>query len=68
MDQNDSPEDIQSEEKAEISPETLNSTYDSASAFKFLSLRVKAAERYLQDPEFLMGMRLINREGKPVDL
>jgi len=31
-------------------------------------LRVKAAERYRQDPEFLMGMRLINREGNPVDI
>ncbi len=31
-------------------------------------LRVKAAERFRQDPELLLSFRVINREGKPVDL
>ncbi len=31
-------------------------------------VRVKAAERFGNDPELLMGMRIINREGNPVDI
>jgi multidrug efflux pump subunit AcrB len=31
-------------------------------------LRVKVAEQFRQDPEMLLSYRLINREGRPVDL